>query len=43
MHSDGLPTKVELPYVALQKDGRQGIRLRSFQGDEGVPHVDCNL
>src|SRR3954471_2339938 len=32
-----LPTKVESSYVALQKDGRPGIRLRSFQGDKESP------
>jgi hypothetical protein len=43
-HAAGsLPTKAESSYVALQKDGRPGIRLRSFRAMKESPHVDCNL
>jgi hypothetical protein len=38
-----LPTKVESPYVAMQKDGRPGMRLRSFRAMKESPHVDCHL
>src|ERR1700761_5814681 len=37
MRCAGLPTKVESPYVATQKDGRPGIRLRSFRAMKESP------